>query len=167
MSRKIAKSYWTALQFSVLFFENLVVRKTFCISMNTLLTGKYVVVTFAIFVYYVTLSRDPLWLSQLSFTKFVIFVILSIIATSLMAPFRFSYIILSICAILFLPSSFSRPRRIFQVVFFFSVFYEFCFIFAIFFCWNYGENSMANVLGNLWRNFSKKITWFINFRANF
>ena len=25
MSRKIAKSYWTALQFSVLFFENLVV----------------------------------------------------------------------------------------------------------------------------------------------
>lgn len=135
--------------------------------MNTLLTGKYVVVTFAIFVYYVTLSRDPLWLSQLSFTKFVIFVILSIIATSLMAPFRFWYIILSICAILFLPSSFSRPRRIFQVVFFFSVFYEFCFIFAIFFCWNYGENSMANVLGNLWRNFSKKITWFINFRANF
>lgn len=86
--------------------------------MNTLLTGKYVVVTFAIFVYYVTLSRDPLWLSQLSFTKFVIFVILSIIATSLMAPFRFWYIILSICAILFLPSSFSRPRRIFQVVFF-------------------------------------------------
>ena len=101
--------------------------------MNTLLTGKYVLVTFAIFVYYVTLSRDPLWLSQLSFTKFVIFVILSIIATSLMAPFRFWYIILSICAILFLPSSFSRPRRIFQVVFFFSVFYEFCFIFAIFF----------------------------------
>lgn len=136
--------------------------------MNTLLTGKYVVVTFAIFVYYVTLSRDPLWLSQLSFTKFVIFVILSIIATSLMAPFRFWYIILSICAILFLPSSFSRPRRIFQVVFFFSVFYEFCFIFAIFFfCWNYGENSMTNVLGNLWRNFSKKINWFINFRANF
>ena len=90
--------------------------------MNTLLTGKYVVVTFAIFVYYVTLSRDPLWLSQLSFAKFVIFVILSIIATSLMAPFRFWYIILSICAILFLPSSFSRPRRIFQVVFFFPFF---------------------------------------------
>ena len=134
--------------------------------MNTLLTGKYVV-TFAIFVYYVTLSRDPLWLSQLSFAKFVIFVILSIIATSLMAPFRFWYILLSICAILFLPSSFSRPRRIFQVFFFFSVFYEFCFIFCHFFCWNYGENSMANVLGNLWRNFSKKITWFINFRANF
>ena len=134
--------------------------------MNTLLTGKYVV-TFAIFVYYVTFSRDPLWLSQLSFTKFVIFVILSIIATSLMAPFRFWYIIFSICAILFLPSRFSRPRRIFQVVFFFSVFYEFCVIFSIFFCWNYGENSMANVLGNLWRNFSKKITWFINFRANF
>lgn len=91
--------------------------------MNTLLTGKYVVVTFAIFVYYVTLSRDPLWLSQLSFTKFVIFVILSIIATSLMAPFRFWYTILSICAILFLPSSFSRPRRIFQVVFYFCHFF--------------------------------------------
>ena len=133
--------------------------------MNTLLTGKYIVVTFAIFVYYVTLSRDPLWLSQLSFAKFVIFVILSIIATSLMAPFTFWYIILSICAILFLPSSFSRPRRIFLVLFF-SVFYEFCFIFCYFFCWNYGENSMANVLGNLRRNFSKKITWFINFRAN-
>lgn len=136
--------------------------------MNTLLTGKYVVVTFAIFVYYVTLSRDPLWLSQLSFTKFVIFVILSIIATSLMAPFRFWYIILSICAILFLPSSFSRPRRIFQVVFFFFRFLWILFYFChFFFCWNYGENSMANVLGNLWRNFSKKITWFINFRANF
>ena len=134
--------------------------------MNTLLTGKYIVVTFAIFVYYVTLSRDPLWLSQLSFAKFVIFVILSMIATSLMAPFRFWYIILSVCAILFLPWSFSPPRRIFQV-FFFSVFYELCFIFCHFFCWNYGENSMANVLGNLWRNFSKKITWFINFRANF
>lgn len=102
--------------------------------MNTLLTGKYVVVTFAIFLYYVTLSRDPLWLSQLSFTKFVIFVILSIIATSLMAPFRFWYTILSICAILFLPSSFSRPRRIFQVVFFFRflwiVFYFCHFFFA-------------------------------------
>lgn len=134
--------------------------------MNTLLTGKYVVVTFAIFVYYVTLSRDPLWLSQLSFTKFVIFVILSIIATSLMAPFRFWYIILSICAILFLPSSFSRPRRIFQVVFFFPFFMN-SVLFLPFFCWNYGENSMANVLGNLWRNFSKRVTWFINFRANF
>ena len=136
--------------------------------MNTLLTGKYVVVTFAIFVYYVTLSRDPLWLSQLSFTKFVIFVILSIIATSLMAPFRFWYIILSICAILFLPSSFSRPRRIFQVVFFFPFFMNsVLFLPFFFFCWNYGENSMANVLGNLWRNFCKKITWFITFRANF
>ena len=92
--------------------------------MNTLLTGKYIVVTFAIFVYYVTLSRDPLWLSQLSFTKFVIFVILSIIATSLMAPFRFWYTILSICAILFLPSSFSRPRRIFLVLFFFPFFMD-------------------------------------------
>lgn len=100
--------------------------------MNTLLTGKYVVVTFAIFVYYVTLSRDPLWLSQLSFAKFVIFVILSIIATSLMAPFRFWYIILSICAILFLASSFSRPRRIFQVVFFFRflwILFYFCHFF--------------------------------------
>lgn len=100
--------------------------------MNTLLTGKYVVVTFAIFVYYVTLSRDPLWLSQLSFTKFVIFVILSIIATSLMAPFRFWYTILSICAILFLPSSFSRLRRIFQVVFFFRflwILFYFCHFF--------------------------------------
>ena len=135
--------------------------------MNTLLTGKYIVFTFAIFVYYVTLSRDPLWLSQLSFTKFVIFVILSIIATSLMAPFRFWYIILSICAILFLPSSFSRPRRIFQVVFFFPFFMNSLLFLPFFFCWNYGENSMANVLGNLWRNFSKKITWFINFRANF
>ena len=135
--------------------------------MNTLLTGKYVVVTFAIFVYYVTLSRDPLWLSQLSFTKVVIFVILSIVATSLMAPFRFWYIILSICAILFLPSSFSRPRRIFQVVFFFPFFMNCVLFLPFFFCWNYGENSMANVLGNLWRNFSKKITWFINFRANF
>ena len=135
--------------------------------MNTLLTGKYVVVTFAIFVYYVTLSRDPLWLSQLSFTKFVIFVILSIIATSLMAPFRFWYTILSICAILFLPSSFSRPRRIFQVVFFFPFFMNSVLFLPFFFWWNYGENSMANVLGNLWRNFSKKITWFINFRANF
>ena len=100
--------------------------------MNTLLTGKYVVVTFAIFVYYVTLSRDPLWLSQLSFAKFVIFVILSIIATSLMAPFRLWYIILSICAILFLASSFSRPRRIFQVVFFFRflwILFYFCHFF--------------------------------------
>lgn len=92
--------------------------------MNTLLTGKYIVVTFAIFVYYVTLSRDPLWLSQLSFAKFVIFVILSTIATSLMAPFPFWYIILSICAILFLPSSFSRPRRIFLVLFFFPFFMD-------------------------------------------
>ena len=100
--------------------------------MNTLLTGKYDV-TFAIFVYFVTLLRDPLWLSQLSFAKFVIFVILSIIATPLMAPFPFWYIILSIWAILFLPSSFSRPRRIFLVLFFFSVFYEFCFIFCCFF----------------------------------
>ena len=133
--------------------------------MNTLLTGKYIVVTFAIFVYYVTLSRDPLWLSQLSFAKFVIFVILSIIATSLMAPFPFWYIILSIWAILFLPSSFSRPRRIFLVFFF--RFLWILFYFLLFFCWNYGENSMANVLGNRWRNFSKKITWFINFRANF
>ena len=100
--------------------------------MNTLLTGKYVVVTFAIFVYYVTLSRDPLWLSQLSFAKFVIFVILSIIATSLMAPFRFWYIIFfSICAILFLPSSFSRPRRIFQVLFFFPFFMNSVLFFAI------------------------------------
>ena len=98
--------------------------------MNTLLTGKYVVVTFAIFVYYVTLSRDPLWLSQLSFTKFVIFVILSIIATSLMAPFRFWYIILFyLCNF----SSFSRPRRIFQVVFFFSVFLWILFYFCHFF----------------------------------
>ena len=102
---------------------------------------------FCNFVYYVTLSRDPLWLSQLSFTKFVIFVILSIIATSLMAPFRFWYTILSICAILFLPSSFSRPRRIFQVVFFFSVFYEFCLIFAIFF------------LLKLWRKFDGQRAW--------
>lgn len=100
--------------------------------MNTLLTGKYVV-TFAIFVYYVTLSRDPLWLSQLSFAKFVIFVILSIIATSLMAPFRFWYIILSICAILFLPSSFSRPRRILQVLFFFFRFLWILFYFLPFF----------------------------------
>lgn len=102
--------------------------------MNTLLTGKYIVVTFAIFVYYVTLSRDPLWLSQLSFAKFVIFVILSIIATSLMAPFPFLYIILSICAILFLQSSFSRPRRIFLVLFFFRflwiLFYFLLFFFA-------------------------------------
>ena len=135
--------------------------------MNTLLTSKYMVVTFAIFVYYVNLSRDSLWLSQLSFAKFVIFVILSIIATSLMAPFRFWYTILSICAILFLPSSFSRPRRIFQVVFFFPFFMNCVLFLPFFFCWNYGENSMANVLGNLWRNFSKKITWFINFRANF
>ena len=100
--------------------------------MNTLLTSKYMVVTFAIFVYYVTLSRDSLWLSQLSFAKFVIFVILSIIATSLMAPFRFWYTILSICAILFLPSSFSRPRRIFQVVFFFRflwILFYFCHFF--------------------------------------
>ena len=124
--------------------------------MNTLLTGKYIVVTFAIFVYYVTLSRDPLWLSQLSFAKFVIFVILSIIATSLMAPFPFWYIILSIWAILFLPSSFSRPRRIFLVLFFFPFFMNSVLFFAIFFCWNYGDNSMANVLGNLRRNFSKK-----------
>ena len=135
--------------------------------MNTLLTGKYIVFTFAIFVYYVTLSRDPLWLSQLSFAKFVIFVILSTIATSLMAPFPFWYIILSICAILFLPSSFSRPRRIFLVLFFFFRFLWILFYFLLFFCWNYGENSMANVLGNLRRNFSKKISWFINFRANF
>ena len=121
--------------------------------MNTLLTGKYVV-TFAIFVYYVTLSRDPLWLSQLSFAKFVIFVILSIIATSLMAPFPFWYIILSIWAILFLPSSFSRPRRIFLVFFF--RFLWILFYFLLFFCWNYDENWMANVLGNLRRNFSTK-----------
>lgn len=122
--------------------------------MNTLLTGKYIVVTFAIFVYYVTLSRDPLWLSQLSFAKFVIFVILSIIATSLMAPFPFWYIILSIWAILFLPSSFSRPRRIFLVFFF--RFLWILFYFLLFFCWNYDENWMANVLGNLRRNFSTK-----------
>ena len=37
MKGKIAKSYWTALQFSVLFFENLVVRKTFSFSISSLL----------------------------------------------------------------------------------------------------------------------------------
>ena len=135
--------------------------------MNTLLTGKYVVVTFAIFVYYVTLSRDPLWLSQLSFTKFVIFVILSIIATSWW-PLFVSDILFFLFVQFYFCHQVFHVREEFSKLCFFSVFYEFCFIFAnFFFCWNYGENSMANVLGNLWRNFSKKITWFINFRANF
>ena len=100
--------------------------------MNTLLTGKYVV-TFAIFVYFVTLLRDPLWLSQLSFAKFVIFVILSIIATSLMAPFPFWHILLSICAILFFAIKFFTSEKNFPSFVFFSVFYEFCFIFCLFF----------------------------------
>ena len=102
--------------------------------MNTLLTGKYVVVTFAIFVYYVTLSRDPLWLSQLSFAKFVIFVILSIIATSLMAPFRFWYIFF------FLFVQFYFCHQVFHVREEFSKFCFFCpffmnsvLFFAIFF----------------------------------
>ena len=136
--------------------------------MNTLLTGKYVVVTFAIFVYYVTLSRNPLWLSQLSFAKFVICVILSIIATSLMAPFRFWYIILFyLCNFIFAIKFFTSEKNFPSCVFFFRFFMNSVLFLPFFFCWNYGENSMANVLGNLWRNFSKKITWFINFRANF
>ena len=101
--------------------------------MNTLLTGKYVVVTFAIFVYYVTLSRDPLWLSQLSFTKFVIFVILSIIATSLMAPFRFWYIILFyLCNFIFAIKFFTSEKNFPSCVFFFRflwILFYFCHFF--------------------------------------
>ena len=100
--------------------------------MNTLLTGKYVVVTFAIFVYYVTLSRDPLWLSQLSFTKFVIFVILSIIATSLMAPFRFWYIILSIVQFYFCHQVFYVREEFSKLCFFFRflwILFYFCHFF--------------------------------------
>ena len=135
--------------------------------MNTLLTGKSIVFTFAIFVYYVTLSRDPLWLSQLSFAKFVIFVILSTIATSLMAPFPFWYIILSICAILFLPSSFSRPRRIFLVLFFFRFLWILFYFLLFFFAEIMATIRWPTCLVIFEGIFLKKITWFINFRANF
>ena len=135
--------------------------------MNTLLTGKYIVFTFAIFVYYVTLSRDPLWLSQLSFAKFVIFVILSTIATSLMAPFPFWYIILSICAILFLPSSFSRPRRIFLVLFFFRFLWILFYFLLFFFAEIVAKIRWPTCLVIFEGIFLKKIAWFINFRANF
>ena len=100
------------------------------------------------------LLRDPFKGPSLTFSikfaKFVIFVILSIIATSLMAPFPFWYIILSIWAILFLPSSFSRPRRIFLVLFFFPFFMNSALFFALF---------LLKLQLKLWRKFDGQRAW--------